>query len=83
MGGDEMERTQKEYKYDFKKIKLERARNGLSIVQLAKEANLSPKTIMKIEQNKVIPRLQTVGKIAAALGKDIEEFIIKNEWDKE
>jgi len=62
--------------YDTAKIKLERARQGKSIVKLAKEADLSPKTIIRIEQNKVIPRLQTVGKIAAALGKDIEEFII-------
>jgi transcriptional regulator with XRE-family HTH domain len=32
--------------------------------------------VIRIEHNKVIPRPQTVGKIAAALGKDIEEFII-------
>jgi transcriptional regulator with XRE-family HTH domain len=62
--------------YDTAKIKLERARQGQSIVQLAEEANLSPKTVIRIEHNKVIPRPQTVGKIAAALGKDIEEFII-------
>ena len=62
--------------YDTAKIKLERARQGKSIVQLAEEATLSPKTVIRIEHNKVIPRPQTVGKIAAALGKDIEEFII-------
>lgn len=73
-----MERVQKAYECDSKKIRLERARHGLSIVELAKEANLSPKTIIRIEQNKVIPRLQTIGKIATALGKDIEDFITKN-----
>ncbi|AEM79503.1 helix-turn-helix transcriptional regulator [Thermoanaerobacter wiegelii] len=62
--------------YDTAKIKLERARQGKSIAQLAEEANLSPKTLIRIEHSKVIPRPQTVGKIAAALGKDIEEFII-------
>jgi len=71
-----MESNQKSYRYDFKKIRLERGRQGKSIVQLAEEANLSPKTVMRIEHNKVIPRPQTIGKIAAALGKDIEEFII-------
>ncbi|WP_422448982.1 helix-turn-helix domain-containing protein [Thermoanaerobacterium sp. DL9XJH110] len=65
-----------ESKYDLSRIKLERARQGKSIVQLAEEANLSPKTVMRIEHNKVIPRPQTIGKIAAALGKDIEGFII-------
>ncbi|ADQ05543.1 helix-turn-helix domain protein [Caldicellulosiruptor owensensis OL] len=71
-----MERTQESYRYDFNKIRLERARQGKSIAQLAEEANLSPKTLIRIEHNKVIPRPQTVGKIAAALGKDIEDFII-------
>ena len=36
--------------YDTAKIKLERARQGKSIVQLAEEANLSPKTVIRIEQ---------------------------------
>lgn len=62
--------------YDIPKIKLERARQGKSIVQLAEEANLSPKTVIRIEHNKVVPRPQTIGKIAAALGKDIEEFLV-------
>lgn len=71
-----MERTQESYKYDLNKIRLERARQGKSIAQLAEEANLSSKTLIRIEHNKVIPRPQTVGKIAAALGKDIEEFLV-------
>lgn len=71
-----MESNQESYRYDFKKIRLERVRQGKSIVQLAEEANLSPKTVIRIEHNKVIPRPQTIGKIAAALGKDIEEFMI-------
>lgn len=71
-----MESNQESYRYDFKKIRLERVRQGKSIVQLAEEANLNPKTVIRIEHNKVIPRPQTVGKIAAALGKDIEEFMI-------
>jgi len=62
--------------YDTAKIRLERARQGKSIVQLAAETNLSQKTLMRIEHNKVIPRPQTIGKIAAALGKDIRDFIL-------
>lgn len=61
--------------YDTAKIRLERARQGKSITQLASETNLSAKTVMRIEHNKVMPRPQTIGKIAGALGKDIQDFI--------
>jgi len=62
--------------FDVNKIRLERARLGKSITQLAAETKLSPKTISRIEQEKTTPRLHTVGKIAAALGKDIEDFLV-------
>jgi len=37
--------------------------------------SLDEKTIIRIEKAKVIPRPQTVGKIALALGKEYEFFI--------
>lgn len=61
--------------FDTEKIRLERARQGKSISQLAEESRLNMKTIIRIEKNKVNPRIQTIGKIAKALGKDIKEFI--------
>lgn len=75
-----MERTQEPYKYDLDKIRLERARQGKSITQLAAETNLSAKTLIRIEHNKVVPRPQTIGKIAEALGKDIKDFIIDTNY---
>jgi len=63
------------YKFDIQKLKMERARQGKSMHQVAELAMLDIKTIVRIEKCRVIPRIQTVGKIANALGKDIEEFI--------
>lgn len=65
------------YLYDHNKIRTERARQGKSIKEVAELANLNIKTVIRIEQSKVNPHPQTVGKIAKALNKDIEEFIIK------
>ena len=63
-------------KYDGDKISGERARRGISMRQLAEQAELDIKTISRIEQNQVRPRPQSVGKIAAVLGMDIIDFII-------
>lgn len=64
-------------KYDGERISAERARRGISMRQLAEQSNLDIKTIARVEQNQVRPRPQTVGKIAAVLGMDIIDFIIK------
>lgn len=63
------------YTFDFEKLKRERARQGKSIRQLAEMACLDIKTIVRIEKGSVDPRWQTMGKIAKALEKDIEEFM--------
>jgi len=41
---------------------------GLTRTQLGKKAGLPRQTILRIEQGEVSPTLQTLGKIAAALG---------------
>lgn len=63
------------YTYDIEKLKMERARQGKSIRQLAEMAVLDPKTIIRIEKKMVKPRIQTIGRIAQALDKDIADFI--------
>lgn len=64
--------------YDLEKLKLERARQGKSIRQVAELAMLDVKTIVRIEKHRVTPRIQTIGKIANALGRDVEEFIFNS-----
>lgn len=52
------------------KIKFERQKRGLSQEELALEAGLSRSAIWKIESKKVSPTIETLEKIAAALGMD-------------
>lgn len=59
---------------DIQKIMLERINQGLSVAELAKRAGLGKNTITKLEHQVVTPRLHTLGKIARALGKSIEDF---------
>lgn len=53
-----------------KKIKLERVNKGFSQEGLALEAGLNKSTIWKIETNRMSPTIDTLEKIAAALGMD-------------
>jgi DNA-binding XRE family transcriptional regulator len=60
-------------------MKLEdiRRRQFLSRDELARRAGVSPTTIMHIEQGKVMPKMRTARRIAAALGiepAEIDEF---------
>lgn len=59
---------------DIRKIMVERINQGLSASELAKKAGLGKNTITNIENRNVTPRLHTLGKIAKALGKSIEDF---------
>lgn len=69
------------YSFDIEKLKMERARQGKSMRQIAELTMLDIKTIVRIENYKVNSRIQTIGKIANALGKDVEDFINKNTVD--
>ncbi|RXE57732.1 helix-turn-helix domain-containing protein [Acetivibrio mesophilus] len=64
-------------RYDGERISVERARRGISMRQLAEQAELDIKTISRIERNQVRARPQSVGRIATVLGMDIIDFIIK------
>lgn len=64
-----------EVKYDVRKIVLERANQGLSPKELAKKAGLSKNVVYNMERGTTTPKIHTVGKIARALGKRVEDFI--------
>ena len=53
-----------------KKIKLERTKRDLSQLELANMAGVDKNTIWKIETNRMSPTIDTLEKIAAALGMD-------------
>lgn len=59
---------------DIEKIILERANQGLTKDELSKRAGVGRQTITRLEKKGVTPNLVTIGKIAKALGKKIEDF---------
>lgn len=62
-------------KVDITKITLERANQGVSAYELSKKAGVSKNVVSNMERGSVTPRLDTLGKIAKALGKKLEDFI--------
>jgi transcriptional regulator with XRE-family HTH domain len=60
--------------YDWKKIRMARGEAGFSIPELAKASDVSLNTIIRFEKGFDM-RASTVRKIAAALGRDIKDFI--------
>lgn len=62
-------------KIDIRKITLERANQGISAHELSLRAGVSKNVVSNIERGLVNPRLDTLGKIAKALGKTVEDFI--------
>ena len=52
------------------KVKFERMKRGFSQEELAYEAGISKTSIWKIETGKVSPTVETLAKIAEALGID-------------
>lgn len=64
---------------NIRKITLERANQGMSAHELSKRAGVSKNVVSNMERGLAEPRIDTVGKIAKALGKDIEYFILEGE----
>lgn len=62
-------------KLDHNKLDILRARNCLTMSQLAKAAGVSTASIVRSKNPSVI----TVGRVARALGVDVEEIIVKEE----
>lgn len=54
--------------------RIEERRAGMGIRQAAKEANVSPATLSRVENGKV-PDLETFSKICQWLGEDPSEFL--------
>lgn len=63
-------------KIDIDKIILERAKQNLTLEELARKSGVGASTLSKIVIKKAKPRLSTTVKIAKGLGKDIEDFIV-------
>ena len=62
-------------KVDIMKITLERANQGISANELSKRAGVSKNVVANMERGSATPRLDTLGKIAKALGMKLEDFI--------
>lgn len=61
---------------DVDKIILERANQGLTMSELAEKSGLNLKTVSRLENGQVNTSITTIGKIAKALGKRIEDFAV-------
>ena len=61
---------------DLKNIKKLRNKKSWSQEKLAREADISYQTLIKIEQNRIKnPKLQTLVKLAKALGVSLDDLI--------
>lgn len=63
-------------KIDVKKIIYERANQCMTLKSLSKKSGVMLATLQRMEKGERAPRLDTVGKIAKALGKGVEDFVI-------
>jgi transcriptional regulator with XRE-family HTH domain len=59
-----------------KKIRARRAFLGLSLADVAERADLSPSTLSRIERGLLSPRLETVERLARALGYTAEDLLL-------
>ena len=61
---------------NLKNIKKLRNKKGWSQERLAREADISYQTLIKIEQNRIKnPKLQTLVKLANALGVSLDDLV--------
>lgn len=64
---------------DVEKMNLLLANKCLSLTEFAKLSDVSEVTISRIRNRSQNARPQTIGKIARALGTDVESIILKKE----
>ena len=60
----------------LEKIRKYRIEKGMSIVQLSVESGISRSHLYYIETKKTIPTLDTLAKIADALGLKLKDFFV-------
>lgn len=60
---------------DGKKLILAIANCGLSAAELSKESGVSQVTIARMKAGTQVPRPQTLGKVARALGVKVEDLL--------
>lgn len=58
------------------KIRRFRNEKGISIVQLSADSGISRSHLFYIETKKTIPSLETLSKIAKAMGIELKDFFI-------
>ncbi len=61
------------------KVRSLRKQAGLSLQQLAEQADVSAAAIHKIEQSGMVPTITTLLKVAGALGKPVAHFVEEEE----
>lgn len=64
-------------KLDLQRIRIEQARQCLSVVDLSKETGLVRTTVSNVLNGKITPTPKTLGLIAKALKVDVEDIILK------
>lgn len=62
------------FEIDVSKFVIERANQGLSLEELSEKSGVGRSTISRIERGEVKARINTVAKIAKALGKTVQDF---------
>jgi transcriptional regulator with XRE-family HTH domain len=66
-------------RYDKKAIKRIRLERGLSVVELAKAARITSRTLNYIEHGYSDPRATTMAKIATVLGVTVDAFYLRKD----
>ncbi len=69
------------YQINTMKIALDRAKQGLSIQELSNKSEVGRSTISRIELGEGKHRLDTIGRIARALGRQLEDYLIDKDED--
>jgi len=58
------------------RLRVERARKGLTLLEAARRSDVSRTTISQVEMGHYIPHNSTLGKIAALYDVDVEEILV-------
>jgi transcriptional regulator with XRE-family HTH domain len=62
------------YQLDSDKLLYEIANKGLTVKEVAEKAGVGRKTLHEIVHGSKRPRLSTIGKVANAIGKKVQDF---------
>jgi len=66
--------TTQPYKFSAKKLQNLRIKGGLTQLELANSANITPSTVSRLENGQTAPLMDSVLRLAWALNREISEF---------